>query len=311
MIKYVLKRLLLMIPVLLGVSLLIFLLVNSVPGDPASYALGADATAEQIEAFNKAIGYYDPLPVRYINYMKNLLRLDFGTSYVSRLSVMGELSVKVPISIIVAFTAIAGSLLVGIPLGILSAVKQYSLLDVIPTSMAICLASAPSFWLGLLLMLQFSLKMQWLPSFGVEKPWWWVLPMLTLVAIYGSNQMRLTRSSMLETIRQDYISTVRAKGATERVVIWRHALKNALLPVITAAGNNFGILLGGAIVTETLFSLPGLGTFIVNGVKQKDVPVVMGGTITLAALFAFVMLAVDVIYAYADPRVKARYKKMK
>ena len=131
------------------------------------------------------------------------------------------------------------------------------------------------------------------------------------VAIYGSNQMRQTRSSMLETIRQDYIRTVRSKGATERVVIWRHALKNALLPVITAAGNNFGILLGGAIVTETLFSLPGLGTFIVNGVKQKDVPVVMGGTLTLAIMFAFVMLAVDIIYAFADPRVKARYQKMK
>ena len=311
MIKYILRRLLMMIPVLLGVSILIFLLVNSIPGDPASYALGADATQEQIDSFNESIGYYDPLPVRYVNYMKNLLRFDFGTSYVSKLAVLDELGAKVPISIIVAFTAILGSLLVGIPLGILSAVKQYSLLDIIPTSLAICLASAPSFWLGLLLMLEFSMKLQLLPSFGVEKPGWFILPMLTLVAIYGSNQMRLTRSSMLETIRQDYINTVRAKGATERVVIWRHALKNALLPVITAAGNNFGILLGGAIVTETLFSLPGLGTFIVNGVKQKDVPVVMGGTLTLAALFAFIMLAVDIIYAYADPRVKARYKKMK
>ena len=300
-----------MIPILIGVSLLIFFLVNSVPGDPASYALGADATAEQIQAFNESIGYYDPVPVRYLNYMKGLLRFDFGRSYVSRLPVLEELSVKVPISVIVAFTAIAGSLLVGIPIGVLSAVKQYSLLDIIPTSIAICLASAPSFWVGLLLMLQFSLKMQLLPSFGVEKPGWFVLPMLTLVAIYGSNQMRLTRSSMLETIRQDYISTVRAKGATESVVIWRHALKNALLPVITAAGNNFGVLLGGAIVTETLFSLPGLGTFIVNGVKQKDVPVVMGGTLTLATLFAFVMLAVDIIYAYADPRVKARYQRMR
>ena len=311
MYKFVVKRLLQLIPVIIGVTFIVFFIMNLAPGDPAAIILGDQATAEALAMKREELGLNDPLLVRYFNYMKNLLRFDFGTSYVSRLPVMGELSVKVPISIIVAFTAIAGSLLVGIPLGVLSAVKQYSLLDVIPTSMAICLASAPSFWLGLLLMLEFSLRHQWLPSFGVEKPWWFILPMLTLVAIYGSNQMRLTRSSMLETIRQDYISTVRAKGATERVVIWRHALKNALLPVITAAGNNFGILLGGAIVTETLFSLPGLGTFIVNGVKQKDVPVVMGGTITLAALFAFVMLAVDVIYAFADPRVKARYKKMK
>lgn len=311
MLRYVLKRILMMIPVLLGVTILIFFLVNMVPGDPASYALGADATAEQKAAFNESVGYYKPLPVRYFNYMKRLLMFDFGTSYVTRLNVLGELGTKVPISVIVAFVAISGSILVGVPIGILSAVKQYSLWDIIPTAIAICLASAPSFWVGLLLMLQFSLKMQWLPSFGVEKPGWFVLPMLTLVAIYGSNQMRQTRSSMLETIRQDYIRTVRSKGATERVVIWRHALKNALLPVITAAGNNFGMLLGGAIVTETLFSLPGLGTFIVNGVKQKDVPVVMGGTLALAIMVALVNLIVDIIYAYADPRVKARYRNMR
>lgn len=307
MIKYIIKRLLWMIPVTLGVSLVVFFLISLIPGDPASIILGANADQAQIDAMNEALGYYDPFWVRYFSYMAGVFRLDFGTSYVSDLAVLSELQSKVAISLIVALSAICGSLLVGVPLGVLSAVKQYSLLDIIPTSIAMILAAAPSFWVGLMLMLKLSLDMQLLPSFGVEESTWFVLPMLALTAVYGSTMLRFTRSSMLETIRQDYIRTARAKGASERVVIWRHALKNALLPVITSAGNTFGALLGGAIVTETLFSLPGLGTFIVNGIKQKDIPVVMGGTITLAVLFAFVMLAVDLIYAFVDPRVKAKY----
>lgn len=307
MLKYVGKRLLWMIPIILGVSLIVFFLISLVPGDPASIILGASADQAQIDAMNTALGYYDPFWVRYFRYMGGILHFDFGTSYVTTLPVLEELKAKVVISIIVAFSSIVGSLVIGIPLGVLSAVKQYSVFDVIPTSMAMIFAAAPSFWVGLMLILEFSLKHSIFPSFGVESGNWFFLPMLTLSAVYGATMLRFTRSSMLETIRQDYIRTARAKGAAERVVIWRHALKNALLPVITAAGNTFGALLGGAIVTETLFSLPGLGTFVVNGIKQKDIPVVMGGTITLAVLFSFVMLAVDLIYAFVDPRVKAKY----
>ena len=305
--KYIAKRLLWMIPITIGVSLIVFFLISLVPGDPASIILGPNAEQAQIDAMNESLGYYDPFWVRYFNYMAGVIRLDFGTSYVTSLPVLQELQSKVAISMIVALSAIIGSLAIGVPLGVLSAVKQYSLLDVIPTSIAMVLAAAPSFWVGLMLMLEFAQKREWFPSFGTEAPGWYILPMLTLAAVYGATMLRFTRSSMLETIRQDYIRTARAKGASERVVIWRHALKNALLPVITSAGNTFGALLGGAIVTETLFSLPGLGTFIVNGIKQKDIPVVMGGTITLAVLFAFVMLAVDLLYALADPRVKAKY----
>lgn len=305
--KYIAKRLLWMIPITIGVSLIVFFLISLVPGDPASIILGPNADQAQIDAMNESLGYYDPFWVRYFSYMAGIVRLDFGTSYVTSLPVLQELQSKVAISMIVALSAIIGSLAIGVPLGVLSAVKQYSLLDVIPTSIAMVLAAAPSFWVGLMLMLEFAQKREWFPSFGTEDPGWYILPMLTLAAVYGATMLRFTRSSMLETIRQDYIRTARAKGASERVVIWRHALKNALLPVITSAGNTFGALLGGAIVTETLFSLPGLGTFIVNGIKQKDIPVVMGGTITLAVLFAFVMLAVDLLYALADPRVKAKY----
>ena len=307
MLKYVARRLVLMIPIIIGVSVVVFFLISLIPGDPASIILWANANQEQIDAVNESLGYNKPVWVRYASYMLGVVKFDFGTSYVSGLSVIRELQSKIEVSIILSLTAITGSIVIGVPFGILSAVKQYSLLDVLPTSLAMVLAAAPAFWIGLMLMLKFSLDLNWLPSFGREGWNWFILPMLTLASVYGATMLRFTRSSMLETIRQDYIRTVRAKGAPERIVIWRHALKNALLPVITAAGNTFGALLGGAIVTETLFSLPGLGTFVVNGVKQKDIPVVMGGTITLAILFAFVMLAVDLIYAFVDPRIKAKY----
>lgn len=307
MLTYVGKRLLWMIPVIVGVSLIVFFLITLVPGTPAEIMLGPNADRVSIDALNEALGYNKPFWVRYFSYMAGAFGLNFGTSYVSSLSVLGELSVKIPISLAVALMAILASLLIGIPLGVLSAVKQYSLFDTIPTSLAMVLSAAPSFWVGLMLMLKFSLDLGWLPSFGVDSWKSFILPMLTLAAVYGSTMLRFTRSSMLETIRQDYIRTAKAKGVPEQIVIWRHALKNALLPVITSAGNTFGALLGGAIVTETLFSLPGLGTFVVNGIKQKDIPVVMGGTITLAVLFAFVMLLVDLVYAFVDPRIKAKY----
>jgi len=307
MIRYVIKRLLWMIPIIIGVSMLVFFLVSLIPGDPASIILGVNADQATIDALNKSIGYYDPFWLRYVRYMSGIFSMNLGTSYATSIPVVEDLLAKIPISLTVAFTGIIGSLLVGIPLGVLSAVKQYSLLDVIPTSIAMILAAAPSFWVGMLLMLEMALKHKWLPSFGTEVPTWFILPMLTLVSVYGSTMLRFTRSSMLETIRQDYIRTARAKGVNESVVVWKHELQNALLPVITAAGNTFGALLGGAIVTETLFSVPGLGTYIVNGIKMKDIPVVMGGTITLAVMFALIMLLVDLLYAFFDPRVKAKY----
>jgi len=307
MIRYILKRLLWMIPIIVGVSVIVYALISLVPGSPGAIILGSSATQEQIDALNEELGYYDPFWVRYFNYMMGVVRLDFGTSYLTKHVVFEELTAKVPISLTLSLMSILASLLIGVPLGILSAVKQYSLFDVIPTGLAMILSAAPSFWVGIMLMLEFSLKRQIFPSFGAEGLQSYILPMLTLAAVYGSSMMRYTRSSMLDTIRQDYIRTARAKGASERVVIWGHALKNGLLPVITSAGSTFGNLLGGAIVTETLFTLPGLGTFIVEGIKKKDIPVVMGGTITLAVLFAFVMLIVDLLYAAVDPRIKAKY----
>ena len=311
MLKYIGRRLLWMIPIIIGVSLLVFTLIDLVPGDPGTLILGPSATSDEIEAMNEAIGYYKPFWVKYFTYMGKLLQGDFGTSYATSLAVLPKLMNRTTVSFLVALSSITASLCIGIPLGVLSAVKQYSLWDAIPSSIAMMLSALPAFWIGLMLMLELSLKRDLLPTFGVEEKGWIIMPTMTLAAVYGSTMMRFSRSSMLETIRQDYIRTARSKGVKERTVIWRHALKNALMPVITAAGNTFGALLGGAVVCETLFSLPGLGTYIVNGIKMKDIPVVMGGTIVLSVMLAFIMLAVDLIYVLIDPRIKSRYQRKK
>jgi peptide/nickel transport system permease protein len=307
MYKYVLKRLAWMIPIIIGVSIVIFFVLSITPGDPGTFILGAGGTQEQVDEINHKLGYDLPTWQRYFKYMWNAVHLDLGESYMSKLPVIEDVFQKAPVSVSVAFNAVIASLVIGIPLGVLSAVKQYSLFDTLPTFMAIFLTAAPAFWIGLMLMVVFSLRLGWLPTQGLSSWKGYVLPMITLGTTYGAQTMRFTRSSMLETIRQDYIRTAKAKGASEHNVIWKHAMQNALLPVITVTGNNFGALLGGAIVTETLFGLPGLGTYIVNGIKAKDIPVAMGGTISLAILFSIVMLLVDLAYAYVDPRIKAKY----
>jgi peptide/nickel transport system permease protein len=211
------------------------------------------------------------------------------------------------VSLWVAFNAIMFSVIFGVPLGVLSAVKQNTVFDRVPTGIALLLASQPAFLIGIVLMLIFSLRLGWFPVTGVASWKSYIMPMIALGLPNGGRQLRFTRSSMLETIRQDYVRTAKAKGAPSSTVIWKHAMKNALLPVITVAGNSFGVLIGSAIATETLFGLPGLGTLIVMGIKLKDVPVVTGGIIILAVIFSFVILAVDISYAFVDPRIKAKY----
>lgn len=307
MYKYVVKRLVWMIPIVIGVSIVIFIILSITPGDPGTFILGGGGTQGEVDAINHQLGYDLPGWQRYFKYMSGVVRLDFGTSYMTKLPVINEVLTKIPVSVSVAIFGILASLLIGIPLGVLSAVKQYSIWDTFPTFLAIFLSAAPSFWVGLMFMWLFSVELGWFPAQGLTSVKGYVMPTLTLGLIYGAQTLRFTRSSMLETIRQDYIRTAKAKGASRSAVIWKHAIKNALLPVITVTGNNFGALLGGAIVTETLYGLPGLGSYIVSGVKSKDVPVVMGGTISLAILFSIVMLLVDLIYAYVDPRIKAKY----
>jgi peptide/nickel transport system permease protein len=301
-----------MIPIIIGVSFLIFIIIDLVPGDPGSNLLGPGARQEDIDLLNRQLGYDRPLLQRYGSYMYNAtFKFDLGKSYSTKKPVFAEVTGRLPVSLAVAFNAIMFSVIFGVPLGVLSAVKQNTIFDRVPTGLALLLASQPAFLIGLVLMLIFSLRLGWFPATGITSWKSYVMPMIALGLPNGGRQLRFTRSSMLETIRQDYVRTAKAKGVPSRVVIWKHAMKNALLPVITVAGNSFGILIGSAIATETLFGLPGLGTFIVAGIKQKDVPVVTGGIIILAVIFSFVILAVDISYAFVDPRIKAKYSGRK
>lgn len=306
--KYVLRRLVLMIPIILGVSFVIFSILAITPGDPASRILGPGAPQEALDQLNHELGLDKPFLQRYVTYLYNaIFKRDFGMSYIRKVPVFKEVFSRLPTSVTIAFLSLVCASCIGIPIGVLSAVKQYSLLDTVPTVMALFLAAVPGFWLGMMFLLIFSLKLGWFPSLWTGSWQDFILPMFSLGLPYAARQLRFTRSSMLETIRQDYVRTARAKGASERTVIWKHAMKNALLPVITVIGDNFSGLLGGAIVTETLYGIPGLGTLIVNAIKQKDIPIVMASTIFLAIIFSFIMLGVDILYAYVDPRIKAKY----
>jgi peptide/nickel transport system permease protein len=270
--------------------------------------LGAGATEAEVNALNHQLGYDRPFLQRYVSYMYDAFILrDFGVSYATRLPVFQQIIQRLPVSIILAASAMLFAIVVGVPIGILSAVRQYTILDYAPTAVALFLASLPVFLIGMVLMLIFSLWLGWFPSNGVGTWKHYVMPTISLGLPYASFQLRFTRSSMLETIRQDYIRTAKAKGAPERNVIWHHAMRNALLPVVTVAGNNFGLIIGGAIATETLFGLPGLGTFIVSGINQRDLPIVMAGIIVFTIVFSLIILLVDVMYAFIDPRIKAKY----
>lgn len=310
MTRYVLKRLLLLIPIMIGVSFLVFTILNIVPGDPARVILGEMATAEEVAQLNHELGYDQPFVSRYVTFFINVVtRFDFGTSYRTGAPVIQDVLARIPTSITVAILAISGAVIIGVPLGILSAVKQYSFLDNASRFIGIFLASVPPFWLGMLLIFYFSLQLRILPTSGVADWKGYILPSLALAIPYASAMLRFTRSAMLETIRQEYIKTARAKGVPEARVIVSHALKNAALPIITTVGTSFGGLLGGAVVTESVFSLPGLGTLLVMGIRTKDIPVVMGAAIFYALMFGTIMLLVDLLYAFADPRIKAKYSK--
>lgn len=309
MIKYVLKRLALLIPTVLGVTLIVFSILSMTPGTPAKMILGPSASPEAVEKLNEELGYNRPFIVRFADYVIDALRGDFGKSYNTQRPVFNEIFARFPTTVKIAFLSVISAAMVGIPLGILSAVKQYSLVDGLSTTLALFLSGIPGFWLGMMLTLLFSLHLGWLPSSGTGSWYHYVLPTITLCLTGSATILRITRSMMLETIRQDYIRTARAKGAGEKRVIFVHALKNALLPVITSLGIQFGGMLGGTILIESVFALPGLGTLVVNAIRMKDIPLVMASVIFLAVLFCLILLLVDLLYSFIDPRIKAQYVK--
>ena len=307
--RYIVKRLLLLIPVIFGVMFIVFTIMAMTPGTPAKMILGAQATPEEVAQLNEELGFNRPFLVRFVNYVVDALRGDFGESYNTQRPVFEEIIPRLPTTVTLAFLSVISSALVGIPIGIVSAVKQYSFIDGFTTTVALLLAGIPGFWLGMMLILLFAVQLGWLPAHGIGTWKHYVLPTLTLCLTGSSVLIRVTRTMMLETIRQDYIRTARAKGAGEKRVIFGHALKNALLPVITSLGLKFGGMLGGTILIESVFALPGIGTLVVNSIRMKDIPLVMASVIFLAVLFCVILLIVDVIYALIDPRIKAQYIK--
>jgi len=307
--KYVIKRVLMIIPMMLVVMAIIFALGSVSTVLPGRTKLGAEATEQQVYEYNRALGLFDPLPIRYIRYICNIVRGDFGTSYYYERPVFELIMNRWPNTIRLTVTSLIIAMSLGIPIGILSAVKQYSFIDRFASILAMLLAAIPVFCMATIYMLVFSYKLRLVPASGITMGWKsWILPCLTLGVFYSARFLRFTRSTMLETIRQDYVRTARAKGAYEKNVIWTHAFRNALLPLITITGTNLGVLLGGAVVIESVFVIPGLGSMVVESLARNDTPLTMAAISMLAFTFLSIMLAVDLLYAVVDPRIRAIYQ---
>ncbi len=314
MYKYVVKKLLMLIPVLIGVTFIVFFILALTPGDPVDIILGDQATEESKMALREELGLDQPLLQRYATYMLNLLRGDMGQSYKNGLDVAGQIWDRFPNTLILTFSAIVLAVLIGVPVGILSAKHQNTLVDRVSMVLALVGVSMPVFWLGLLLVIVFAVHLRILPpsqfdTSGLGS----ALRSLVLPAIVLSmNSMavitRMTRSSMLEVTRQDYVDTARAKGISEGAITTRHMLSNALIPIITVVGLQFGNLLGGSIITEAVFAWPGIGGFTIEAIKMKDTPTVLGCVIFLSVMFSVVNLLIDILYAFVDPRIKSQYK---
>lgn len=300
-----------LIPVVLGVALFIFAVMDFTPGDPAVMILGEGATEAEYAALRAQLGLNDPLLIRYARYIINAIKGDFGVSYRTQIPVFQEIATRLPYTTVLAVVSTFMAVTIGLPVGVFSAVKQYSLSDNLALGCALLMTSMPTFWLAMMLVLYFSLKLKWLPAMGVKD---WTNFILLAVANASSTTaslLRMTRSTMLEVIRQDYIRTARAKGAKESTVIFGHALRNALLPVVTLIGVNFGAALSGTIVIEQVFAIPGLGQLMVNAIRTKDTPMIIASLLFTAIIASLVNLLVDILYAYIDPRLKAKFSVYK
>jgi peptide/nickel transport system permease protein len=312
MTTFIIRRLLLAIPTLLGVSFLVFWSVRLVPGDPAVAIAGELATPEYIETVRNNLGLDQPILVQYVTYLGRALQGDLGNSVRSRIPVVDELKIRLPRTLTLALASLAVSTLIGIPIGVLSATKPNSIFDSASMIFALLGVSMPIFWLGLMLMTFFAVLLpRWLnldgpvlPPTGATTLKHMVMPVMALAANSMAIQARMTRASMLEVMRQDYIRTARAKGQRENVVIYNHALRNAMLPIVTVVGLQFGTLLGGAVLTETVFAWPGIGRLLVDSIAYRDYPVIQATVLVIAVGFVMTNIIVDVLYAYLDPRIQ-------
>lgn len=309
MVKYILKRLLGMIPVLLGIILIIFIINSFAPGDPVLTILGTEFTQEQYDAVEKELGLDKPVLPRFVDYVVGIVtELDFGISYQNKLPVKDQLLERIPVSIYLGILGMALTVIIGVPFGVISATKQYSVLDYSVTSVSLVFASMPSFWLALMLIIVFALDLKWLPASGLESWKAWILPCVAIGLSPVASVSRTTRSSMLEVIRQDYIRTGYAKGLSKRAIIWRHALKNALIPVVTVVGLQLGMIMGGSMVVEVIFSVPGLGSLLLNAINNQNYPMIQGCVLVISLFISVMSLLVDILYAFIDPRIKGQYQ---
>ncbi|MCI5957111.1 MAG: ABC transporter permease [Clostridiales bacterium] len=308
MLKYTLRRLLQLIPTLLVVSFIVFAMVRLIPGDPITllYGIseGAGTDSEYLEYMRDQYGLNDPLPVQYFNYLRDIFHGDLGTSLYTHKPIATEIANRYQYTIVLAVGGTLVGSILGVLLGIIAAVKHNKLGDNIVMVLSMIFVSTPSFFLAMILMLVFSLQLRWLPSMGMKGPAYAVLPILTLGLHAVGMIARTTRSSMLDTINQDYIRTSKARGVSKFKIIMSHTLKNALIPILTAIGLRFGQLLAGAALVETVFSIPGLGRFMVDGISNRDYPVIQSTVLLFATTFVVVNTLVDLLYGFVDPRVK-------
>lgn len=309
---FLVRRVALMLPILLLVSLIAFSLIHMIPGDPALVILGPEAPQETVEALRKQMGLDRPLPIQYASWLGAVLKGDLGRSLVDRQPVAKLIGQRLPATLQLAGLTFVISIMIAVPIGVYTSVKRGSMADWIGSVAALAGQSIPHFWLGIMLIMFFSLKLNWLPSSGYVP--FWVDPKASIMALIlpafatGAREAAVTtrylRASLLEVLKQDYVRTARAKGLAQRVVIFRHAVRNALIPVITASGLQIAGLLGGLVITETIFTIPGFGRLIVDAIFQRDIPVIQGAVLTAAVMVMSINLLVDIIYSLVDPRIK-------
>ncbi|WP_257348097.1 nickel ABC transporter permease [Pseudalkalibacillus decolorationis] len=310
MVGLIIRRMLQLVVLLIGISFIVFMSMHLSPGDPASIIGGPTATESDIEAIRNNLGLNDPVLVQYANYMTGVVQGDLGFSYQTKQSVSEAIITRFPNTLNLAIASMIVAVVIGVTAGIISALKQNSWIDVSSTVVSLAGISIPNFWLGTVLILVFSVGLQWLPVGGLSEPFWTIegmkqliLPAITLGTGSAAMIARMSRSTMLEVIRADFVRTARAKGVKEKTVIWVHALRNAMIPVITVIGLNFGFLLGGTIITEQVFAINGVGRLMIEAIAARDFPMVQGSVLLVAALFVLVNLIVDLIYSVIDPRI--------
>lgn len=309
--RYIAKRLMMMAILLIGMTFIVFTSLYLAPGDPAQMAAGATATEAEVEVMREYLGLNEPFIVQYLSYLAGLVQGDLGTSYITRQPILNELLVRLPNTLNLAVSSMIFACVIGIPLGIIAAIKKDSILDNLLTTVSLFGISIPNFWLGSMLIIIFCVGLGIFPTGGMSEPFWTAkgfmqafLPSMSLGMQVAAGFMRIGRSSMLDVLQSDYIRTARSKGLKERRVIIVHALKNAMIPIMTQMGTSFGGLLGGAMVTEQVFAINGIGSYLINAINQRNYPAVQSTVFVIAFMFVVVNLIVDILYSVVDPRIR-------